>query len=74
VNVCKQKHLTNIRAARADVTARLTTPRQMSLDEAIEYLAEDELMEVTPVNYRIRKRILDTHERGRQKKLAALVV
>ena len=74
VNVCKQKHLTNIRAARADVTARLTTPRQMSLDEAIEYLAEDELMEVTPVNYRIRKRILDTHERGRQKKLAVMAV
>jgi GTP-binding protein len=70
VNVCKQKHLTNVRSARADATVRLTPPRQMSLDEAIEYLAEDELLEVTPLSYRIRKRILDTHERGRVKKLA----
>jgi GTP-binding protein len=70
VNVCKTKHLTNMRAARADVTVRLTTPRQMSLDEAIEYLAEDELLEVTPLNYRIRKRILNTDERGRQVKKA----
>ena len=44
---------------------RLTPPRQMSLDEAIEYLAEDELLEVTPLNYRIRKRILNTEERGK---------
>jgi GTP-binding protein len=48
----------------------MTPPRQMSLDECIEYLAEDELLEVTPQNYRIRKRILDTHERGRVTKLA----
>jgi GTP-binding protein len=68
VNVCKTKHLTNMRAARADATVRLTPPRQMSLDEAIEYLAEDELLEVTPLNYRIRKRILDTEERGKQTK------
>ena len=68
INVCKQKHLTNVRAARADATVRLTPPRQMSLDEAIEYLAEDELLEVTPLSYRIRKRILDTEERGKQSK------
>jgi GTP-binding protein len=68
VNVCKTKHLTNMRAARADVTVRLTPPRQMSIDEAIEYLAEDELLEVTPLNYRIRKRILNTEERGKQVK------
>ena len=49
---------------------RLTPPRRMSLDEAIEYLAEDELLEATPLNFRIRKRILDTHERGRYTKLA----
>jgi len=65
VNVCKTKHLTNMRAARADTTIRLSTPRQMSLDEAIEYLSEDELLEVTPDNYRIRKRLLNTEERGR---------
>ena len=64
VNVCKKKHLTNMRAARGDMEIRLTPPRQMSLDEAIEYLGEDELLEVTPLNYRIRKRVLATHERG----------
>jgi GTP-binding protein len=68
VNVCKTKHLTNVRAARADATVRLTPPRQMSLDESIEYLNEDELLEVTPLNYRIRKRILVTEERGKLEK------
>ncbi len=70
VNVCKTKHLTNMRAARADITVRLTTPRQMSLDEAIEYLTEDDLLEVTPENYRIRKRILNTEDRGKLTKKA----
>jgi GTP-binding protein len=70
VNVCKKKHLTNMRAARGDMEIRLTPPRQMSLDESIEYLAEDELLEVTPESYRIRKRILDTEERGKQSKRA----
>jgi len=70
VNVCKKKHLTNIRAARGDMEIRLTPPRQLSLDEAIEQLSDDELLEVTPLNYRIRKRILDTHERGKQNKLS----
>jgi GTP-binding protein len=70
VNVCKKKHLTNVRASRGDMEIRLTPPRQMSLDEAVEYLADDELLEVTPVAYRIRKRILDTEERGRQTKKA----
>ncbi len=66
VNVCKKKHLTNIRSARGDMEIRLTPPRQMSLDEAIEYLSDDELLEVTPENYRIRKRILSTEDRGKQ--------
>jgi GTP-binding protein len=70
VNVCKKKHLTNMRAARGDMEIRLTPPRRMSLDEAIEYLANDELLEVTPTNIRIRKQILSSHERGKsQKKL-----
>jgi GTP-binding protein len=72
INVCKKKHMTNVRAARGEMEIRLTPPRQMSLDEAIEYLADDELLEVTPQNYRIRKRVLDSHERGRQTKLAKL--
>ncbi len=70
VNVCKKKHLTNMRAARADIEIRLTPPRRMSLDEAIEYLADDELLEVTPQAYRVRKQFLSAHERGRQNKRA----
>ena len=70
VNVCKKKHLTNIRSAGGDMEIRLTPPRRMSLDEAIEYLADDELLEVTPEAFRIRKRILDANERGRQTKKA----
>jgi len=68
INVCKKKHLTNIRSARGDMEIRLTPPRQMSLDEAVEYLSDDELLEVTPESYRIRKRILNTEERGKQVK------
>jgi GTP-binding protein len=70
INVCKKKHLTNIRSARGDMEIRLTPPREMSLDEAVEYLADDELLEVTPESYRIRKRILATEERGKQTKKA----
>jgi GTP-binding protein len=74
VNVCKKKHLTNVRAARGDMEIRLTPPRTMSLDEAIEYLADDELLEVTPSAFRIRKRILDTEERGKHTKKAKELV
>jgi GTP-binding protein len=59
-----------MRSARGDMEIRLTPPRQMSIDEAIEYLSDDELLEVTPLSYRIRKRILDTEERGKQTKKA----
>jgi GTP-binding protein len=74
VNVCKKKHLTNMRASNKDIEIRLSPPRQMSLDEAIEYLAEDELLEVTPLSYRIRKRLLDTEARGKQTKKAKEVL
>lgn len=70
VNVCKKKHLTNMRSSNKDIEIRLTPPLVMSLDQAIEYLAEDELLEVTPLNFRIRKRILNTEERGKQTKKA----
>jgi GTP-binding protein len=70
INVCRKKHMTNVRASRGDMEIRLTPPRQMSLDEAIEYLADDELLEVTPLTYRIRKRILNTDERGKSQKRA----
>jgi GTP-binding protein len=66
VNVCKKKHLTNMRQSNKDIEIRLNGIRQMSLDEAIEYLADDELLEVTPLIFRIRKRILNTEERGKQ--------
>jgi GTP-binding protein len=68
VNVCKKKHLTNMRSSIREIDERLTPPRQMSLDEAIEYLAGDELLEVTPQSYRVRKRILNTEERGKEAK------
>lgn len=74
VNVCKKKHLTNMRQSNKDIEIRLNGIRQMSLDEAIEYLAEDELLEVTPVNFRVRKRILDTEERGKTQKKAREMV
>jgi GTP-binding protein len=70
INVCKKKHLTNMRSSNKDIEIRLSPPRQMSLDEAIEYLSDDDLLEVTPLNYRIRKRILDTDERGKTVKRA----
>ncbi|HQF61961.1 MAG TPA: translational GTPase TypA [Anaerolineaceae bacterium] len=70
INVCKKKHLTNMRQSNKDIEIRLTPPVQMSLDEAIEYLQEDELLEVTPLTYRIRKRILGTEERGKLTKKA----
>lgn len=65
INVCKKKHLTNMRQSNRDIEVRLTPPRQMSLDESIEYLAEDDLLEVTPVSIRIRKRLLNSEERGK---------
>jgi len=68
LNICKKKHLTNMRAARGDMEIRLTPPRRMSLDEAIEFLADDELLEVTPLNFRIRKNILSSEERGKANK------
>jgi len=70
INVCKKKHLTNMRQSNKDIEIRLTPPVQMSLDEAIEYLQEDELLEVTPLTFRIRKRILNTEERGKLTKKA----
>ena len=62
VNVCKKKQLTNTRAAGSDDALRLVPPRKLSLEQSLEFLADDELLEVTPKSLRIRKRILD-HER-----------
>lgn len=70
INVCKKKELTNMRAANADKEIRLTTPTHLSLEEAIEYLGKDELLEVTPLAYRIRKQLLSATERGKLNKAA----
>ena len=66
VNVCKKKQLTNMRAAGSDDALRLTSPRVLSLEQCLEFLADDELLEVTPKNLRIRKRELDHSARMRQ--------
>ena len=63
VNVCKKKQLTNMRASGSDDALRLTPPRQMSLEQCLEFLADDELLEVTPQSLRIRKRILNHEQR-----------
>ena len=63
VNVCRTKHLTNTRASGSDEALRLVPPRQMSLEQCMEFLADDELLEVTPKNFRLRKRILDHSQR-----------
>ena len=67
VNVCKKKHLTAIRSAGADEALRLVPPKKMSLEEAIEFIADDELIEVTPKSIRLRKRILDNSQRMKEK-------
>ena len=63
INVCKEKHLTNTRASGSDEALRLVPPIQMSLEKAIEFIQDDELVEVTPKSIRLRKKILDTKER-----------
>ena len=68
VNICKEKKLTNVRAAASDDTIRLTPPRTLSLEQALEYIAEDECVEVTPAIVRLRKTILDSGERARNLK------
>ena len=69
VNVCKARHVTNHRASTKEIDVRLTAPKVMSLDQAIEYLREDELLEVTPDSLRLRKRVLDAKLRNRQEKV-----
>ncbi len=68
VNVCKKKQLTNTRSSSADEALRLTPPRIMSLEQCLEFIDNDELLEVTPKSLRIRKKILDSLERKRSKR------
>lgn len=67
VNVCKKKHMTNTRASGSDDAMRLNSPKKMSLEECLEFLNDDELLEVTPRTLRIRKRILDSELRAKAK-------
>ncbi len=70
VNVCKKKHVTNTRSSSADEALRLVPPRQMSLEQCLDFIADDELLEVTPNHLRMRKRILnaDLRAKARNKK------
>ncbi|MEQ8153451.1 MAG: translational GTPase TypA [Clostridiaceae bacterium] len=65
INVCKKKQLSNTRSSGSDDALKLTTPRAMSLEQALEFINNDELVEVTPLNIRIRKTVLDSGERKR---------
>ena len=67
VNVCKRKHLTNTRASGSDDALRLIPPRNLSLEDCLEFLADDELLEVTPKSLRIRKRILSNTQRAKDR-------
>ena len=67
VNVCKRKQATNMRASGSDDALRLSPPKKMSLEEALEFIEKDELVELTPKNMRIRKRILDKQQRAKQR-------
>ncbi|NMB07948.1 MAG: translational GTPase TypA [Tissierellia bacterium] len=68
INVCRKKHQSNIRASGSDEALRLSPPKIMSLEEALEFIANDELIEITPTDFRIRKRILDSTKRYKAKK------
>jgi GTP-binding protein len=70
VNVCKEKKQTNIRSSTSDIAVRLTPPLKMSLEESMDFINSDELVEVTPKNIRLRKRLLTQNERFRSKKAA----
>ena len=73
VNVCKEKKLSNMRASSADIAIKLTPPIRLSLEEALDFIADDEMLEVTPKNIRLRKRILSSDQRARGKRNKARV-
>jgi GTP-binding protein len=74
VNVCREKKLTNIRSAGKDDNVKLPPPHVMSLEESLEYLEDDELLEVTPKSLRLRKRILQEIERRKHTRKEAKTV
>ena len=72
INVCKKKHLTNMRASTGDEEIKLTPPRTLSLEDALSFIREDELVEVTPKSLRLRKAVLDRQRRSRQRDVAGV--
>ena len=68
VNVCKAKKLTNMRASGSDDAIKLATPRRYTLEQALDYIADDELVEITPTNIRIRKKFLKEGDRRKNSK------
>ncbi len=70
VNVCRAKKLTNMRSSNKDMGTQLTPPLVLSLEQALDFLADDELLEVTPAGWRLRKRLLSADDRGKARKLA----
>ena len=75
VQVCRKKHLTNMRASTSDIAVQLAPARQMTLEQCLEWINDDELVEVTPESIRIRKKILDHSQRevARKRSAAAAV-
>jgi GTP-binding protein len=72
INVCKKKHVTNMRASGSDEALRLVPHRIMSLEACLEFIAEDELVEVTPKTIRLRKKVLDASLRAKERKKTSL--
>jgi GTP-binding protein len=72
INVCKKKHLTNMRSSTGDEEIKLTPPRQLSLEQALAFIRDDERVEVTPRAIRIRKAVLDRHQRARAREATAV--
>ncbi len=68
INVCKEKKLTNMRSSTADVAEKLNVELSMSLEESLDFMSSDDLLEVTPLNYRLRKQDLDPLQRSRNRR------
>jgi GTP-binding protein len=73
VNVCKERKLTNVRSSTAEVAVRLTPATKLSLEQSLDFIAADELVEVTPAAVRLRKRLLDAEARAKVRKAALAV-
>jgi len=74
VNVCRAKQKTNIRSSTAEISVRLTPATILSLEQSLDFIADDEFVEVTPQSLRLRKRLLDPNERARARKNASLAI